>query len=220
MLSIRLFLTVLLAFLLAPASASAQSYPYLTDAINKINEIYYKSTSPSLSSEGRLQIATIACHSLTHLLEDSKEFSSRTNDLFSKSLRNNRDEVRKLLSNVSQMDAFIETERKVLESEKFDFLAMLGISNSAATSARNAASFVGDLTAGNVISQIRKIQAVACSFQKESMGAYRTEMLRHGIFGVGLVAVDGAASIPAPFMAASAAIGGEMIYKSAEALLK
>ena len=198
--------------------AANEDYSYLSEAVNKITEIYYASPIPS--PQDRVKIASIACDALERL-EKSPTFRNNSTKFLASNLNKNKQAIGLMLGDISRLNTFIETEQKALSGQGFNASSQTSIITTSLARAKGPL-YTADINMESIISQISDLKSAACNVKEQALDAYRTSMIKYGLFGASLVAVDGlaeyfSAGTLGEVAAASANLGGVMVIDAVKA---
>jgi hypothetical protein len=167
------------------SSANAVDFPYLSQGINRINDIFHKSSA--LSQEDFLEVATLACNTLTQLMKDP-EFDRIIERLHSAKLNATPEDVRQIFRDLNQLSAFLEIEYMQARANGYSALTSFDIINSISNTSIES---ISPTDPTSISKNIYELQYRSCNIAySKKVNAEQAEAIRRGVIGVGVAVVN------------------------------
>lgn len=166
-------------------AANAVDFPYLSQGINRINNIFHK--SPSLSDEDLLDVARIACNTITELVKDP-EFDQMIERLSASKLAATPEDLRQIFRDLNQLSAFLEIEYMQARANGYSALTSFDMINSILATPVES---ISPQEPAYIAANIRTLRSRFCDIAYGSkVNTEQAEAIRHGVFGVGVFVID------------------------------
>jgi hypothetical protein len=196
-------------------TANAIDFPYLSQGINRINDIFHK--SPNLSEEEFQEVATLACNTLTQLVKDP-EFDRMIERLSGRKLTATPEDVRQIFRDLNQLSAFLEIEYMQARANGYSALTSFDMINSILAAPIDR---ISPEEPGYIAKNINELQYRTCNIAySKKVNVEQAEGIRRGITGAGIFVINAGLAYTA-FLApvALCSVGVAMTF-IAEAIVK